>query len=328
LSEGEDQGQQKKPLKLTDLEGVGDATAKRLRDAGIGSVETLAVTPLRELMQRAGLGEQTALKLSGMARDLVGSGFISALELYQKRKGMIRCTTGSKALDKLLAGGIETQAMTELVGEYGTGKTQICLTLSVTAQLPPEKGGFGGGVIFFDTEATFSSERIYEICQAMGLDPEPILNGILISRVYTSDHQILLLEQAFKICQEEGIKLVVVDSLISHFRGEYIGRESLSERQQKLNNYLHKLMRLAEVFNLAVVVTNQAQADPAQFFGNPNKPAGGHVLAHACTHRIMLRRSKGQKRIAQIFDSPYIPSGECVFQISKKGIEDAEMEKD
>jgi DNA repair protein RadA len=311
-------------LKLEDIEGVGRVTAEKLRGAGVNSVEELAVTPIRELMEKAALSKKSASKLSEIARRIMSMGFVSAMELWEKRKDMMRCGTGSEALDDLLAGGIETKAMTELVGEYGAGKTQICLKLCVMAQLSPEQGGLGGGVVFFDTEGTFSAQRMHQIAQAMELDPDPILDGILVSRVYTSDHQILLLDHSFKICREEGIKLVVVDSLISHFRSEYIGRESLAERQQRLNNYLHKLLRLAEIYNLAVVVTNQAQANPNAFFGNPNRPAGGHVLAHACTHRVMLRKSKGVKRIARIFDSPYIPERECVFRISEKGIEDVE----
>ena len=310
--------------KLEDIEGVGRITAEKLREAGVNSIEELAVTPIRELIDKTELSKKSALKLSEIARRLMSMSFVSAMELWEKRKDMMRCGTGSEALDDLLAGGIETKAMTELVGEYGAGKTQICLKLCVMAQLSSEQGGLDGGVLLFDTEGTFSAQRVHQIAQAMELDPEPILDGILVSRVYTSDHQILLLDHSFKICREEGIKLVVVDSLISHFRSEYIGRENLAERQQKLNNYLHKLLRLAEIYNLAVVVTNQAQANPNAFFGNPNRPAGGHVLAHACTHRVMLRKSKGPKRIARIFDSPYIPERECVFTISEKGIEDVE----
>jgi len=309
---------------LEDLEGVGRVTAEKLREAGVTSLEELAFTPVKELVERAGLKQDFASKLPERARQLLGDSFISAKELWERRKNLLRCGTGSKALDEMLAGGIETQAITEFWGEYGSGKTQICLKLCVMAQLPPEKGGLGGSALFFDTEGTFSSDRVYQVAQAMGLDPQPILDRILVSRVYTSDHQALLLDHSFKVCREEGIRLVVVDSLISHFRSEYIGRESLAERQQRLNNYLHKLLRLAEVYNIAVVATNQAQANPQAFFGNPVRPAGGHVLAHASTHRVMLRKGKGPKRIARIFDSPYIPERECVFQISEKGIEDAE----
>ncbi len=317
------QEEEETELDWEDLKGVGRVTAGRLRDAGFYSVEELAITPLQELMDKAGLDKRSAEKLAEAARQRMNMSFISARDLWEKRKGMMRCSTGSQELDDLLAGGIETQAMTELVGQYGAGKTQICLKLCVMAQLPPEKGGLGGNALFFDTEGTFSAQRIHQIAEAMELDPEPILDGVLVSRVYTSEHQILLLDHCFKMCKEEGVRLVIVDSLISHFRSEYIGRENLAQRQQKLNNYLHKLLRLAELYNLAVVVTNQAQANPNAFFGSPNRPAGGHVMAHACTHRIMLRKSKGPKRIAKVFDSPYIPEHECRFTISDKGIEDA-----
>lgn len=311
-------------LKLEDLEGLGEVSARKLRDAGIDSVEVLAVTPVRELVDRAGLGKKSAYRFARLAGESLGDSFVSAWELWERRKHRLKCKTGSKALDKLLGGGIETQAMTELVGEYRTGKTQLCFTLSVRAQLPPEQGGLDGDVLFFDTEGTFSSDRIHQICQAMELPPKPIFNGILVSRVYTSDHQMLLLDHASKICREENVKLVIVDSVITHYRSEYIGRETLAERQQKLNSYLHKLMRLAEALNLAVVVTNQAQANPQAFFGNPNQPAGGNVMAHACTHRVLLRKSKKTKRIARVIDSPSIPYGECVFKLSDKGIEDVE----
>jgi DNA repair protein RadA len=212
--------------------------------------------------------------------------------------------------------------MTELIGEYATGKTQLCLTLCVTAQLPKDQGGLEGNALFIDTEGTFSSERVYQIASEKGLDPQKVLENIIVSRAYTSDHQRLLIDHLFKVCAEEKVKLVVIDSMIGHFRGEYIGRENLAERQQKLNQCLHKLLRLAEIYNMAVVVTNQVQANPAQFFGDPNKPAGGHVMAHACTHRIYLRKGKGGSRLAKIIDSPYLPESSAYFIITEKGIED------
>lgn len=208
-------------------------------------------------------------------------------------------------------------------------KLQPCLMLCVTAQLKPENGGLGGSVLFFDTEGTFSSQRIYQIVAQNGLNLEEILHNIILSRVFTSDHQMFLLENAFEKCAEEKVKLVVVDSVISHFRGEFLGRETLSDRQQKLNLYMHKLLRLAEILNLAVVVTNQAQSDPTPSYGYglTDRPAGGNILAHACNTRVWLRRGKGSKRIAKVFDSPYLPEAESVFQITEKGIEDAEDEK-
>ena len=158
----------------------------------------------------------------------------------------------------------------------------------------------------------------------MGLDPQKILDNIIVARAYNSDHQILIIDHLLKLCPQENIKLVVIDSMISHFRGEYLGRENLPERQQKLNQCLHKLLRLSEIYNLAVVVTNQVQANPAVFFGDPNRPAGGHIMAHACTHRIYIRRSKANTRLAKIIDSPYLPESEAHFRITEKGIEDVE----
>jgi len=312
---------------LEDIPGIGPKTAPKLRGIGIHSSEALAMTPVQEIVSRTGIEYKDAVRMVEGAREAISQtlslGFVTAAEIWEKRKNKMRCTTGSRALDSLLAGGIETQAITELFGEYAVGKTQLCLSLCVKSQLKPEEGGLAGGVLYFDTEGTFSPERIQQIAEGTGLDSKPILDGITVSRAYTSDHQALLLDHASKICEENKVKLLVVDSVITHFRSEYIGRESLSERQQRLNNYMHRLLRLAELYNLAVVVTNQAQADP-QYFGQPDRPAGGHVLGHACTHRVHIRRggSKGPRRVARIIKSPYIPEGECVFQISDRGIED------
>jgi len=312
---------------LEDIPGIGPKTAPKLRGIGIHSVEALAMTPVQEIVSRTGIEYKDAVRMVEGAREAISQalslGFVTAAEIWERRRSKMRCTTGSRALDSLLAGGIETQAITELFGEYAVGKTQLCLSLCVRSQLKPEEGGLGGGVLYFDTEGTFSPERIQQIAEGAGLDSKPILDGITVSRAYTSDHQALLLDHASKICEENKVKLVVVDSVITHFRSEYIGRESLSERQQRLNNYMHRLLRLAELYNLAVVVTNQAQADP-DYFGQPDRPAGGHVLGHACTHRVHIRRSglKGPRRVARIIKSPYIPEGECFFQISEKGIED------
>ena len=277
-------------------------------------------------MERTGLKYKTAKKVIDGARELLGLEFVSAKELWEMQKGRLRLTTGSKALDRLIGGGIETQAITELSGQYGTGKTQICHTLCITAQLPKEEGGLEGSALYFDTEGTFSPERIYQIAENRGLNPENALNNIIVSRVYTSDHQIFLLENAFEICAENNIKLIIVDSVISHFRGEYVGRDLLAERQQKLNQYMHKLLRLAEILNLAVVVTNQALANPIAYYGAPENPAGGNILAHASNTRLWLRRAKGSTRVARLIDSPYLPEGECIFKISEKGIEDVAIQ--
>lgn len=308
---------------IQDLAGVGPVTATKLREAGYDSISSLAIAPIRELIEKAGLENSVALKISRAARETIQTEFVTAKQLYERRQNLQRLSFASSNLDKLLGGGLETQAITEFVGEFGAGKSQICMKLSVMAQQPVQDGGLEGKVLFVDTEGTFAAQRVFQMAQAMKLDPEKILDGIIYSRVYNSDHQILTVDHAFKICQEEKIKLLVVDSILSHFRGEYIGRESLSERQQRLNSHLHKLLRIAQALNLAVVITNQVQANPQAFFGDPTRPAGGNILAHASTHRVMLKKASKGLRVAKIIDSPYLPESEAYFQITEKGVEDA-----
>jgi len=308
---------------IDDLEGVGPVTAGKLREAGFDCIEGLAVAPIRELVDKAGLEPSAAVKIVRAARQTIHLDFLTAKQLYDRRQSLLRLSTGSENLNKLLGGGLETQALTEFIGEYAVGKTQLCMKFCIMAQLPLQQGGLNAKVLFLDSEGTFAPQRVYQIAEAMSLNPDKVLEGIFIARIYNSDHQILTIDHAFKLCKEENIKLIVVDSVLSHFRSEYIGRENLSERQQKLNAHLHKLTRIAQALNLAVVVTNQVQANPQAFFGDPIRPAGGNVLAHASTHRVMLKKASHNLRCARIIDSPCLPESETYFAITEKGVEDA-----
>ncbi|MCQ5361876.1 MAG: DNA repair and recombination protein RadA [Candidatus Methanomethylicia archaeon] len=309
---------------LEDVEGVGPATAEKLRSVGITSVEALAVTPPRTLVEIAELTEEKASIITQNARALLNIKFTTAKDVLSKRANIGFITTGTKSLDNLLGKGIETQAITELIGEFGSGKTQICHELSVTVQLPVEKGGLNGRALYIDTEGTFRPERIMNIARGLGIDPDEALGNIIYARAYNSDHQILLVDEATNLIPANNVRLVIVDSVITHFRSEYPGREALAPRQQKLNKHLHQLLRMSDIFNIAVVVTNQIQSAPDVFFGNPNKPAGGNILAHGSTYRIWLRKSKENRRIARIIDSPMHPESECLFAITSEGLVDVE----
>jgi len=313
-----------KMLEVDEIDGVGPAIATKLLQAGYSTVQAVASAPLKELLEKTKLGDEAAKKIVRAARVMMHyDQLTTGLDIYQRRKEAEKLTTGVKALDAILQGGIETQSMTELCGEYATGKSQVCLLLSVMAHLPREKGGLGGKAVFIDTEGTFRPERVYQIAQQRGLDPEAALSNIYYARAMTSDHQTNLVETLGDLVVKENVRLVIVDSIISHFRSEYLGRECLSERQQKLNRHLHMLLRLAEMYNLAVVLTNQTQANPQAFFGDPNRPAGGNVLSHGTTHRLYLRKRAGA-RVATIMDSPSLPPNEAMFQITTKGIEDVD----
>jgi len=313
----------KSSYSLNDLPGVGDATLKKLKEAGILSVRTLAMYPLNKLTDEVGLGIKTAEKLVKTAQDVEKMGFKSADLIWEKRKLLNKLTTGSQNFDDLLGGGIEPGAVTEVFGEYRTGKTQLAHQLCVNVQLQYERGGLEGNALYVDTEGTFRPERIIQMAAALDLDHNEILKNTTIGRAYNSDHQILLIREASRIIEEKNIKLIIVDSLIGHFRSEYVGRGTLASRQQILNSHLHDLLRLSEVYNeLAVLVTNQVSARPDVFYGNPLTHTGGHIVAHGATIRVFLRKGKGEQRIAKVVDAPNIPESDTVFTITEDGIKD------
>jgi len=307
---------------VEDIPGVGPATAEKLRQIGFQTIEALATAAIRELVP-AGIGEKAAAKIIENARDGIALTFVTAAELIKIRKTVKQLTTGSKTVDELLASGLETQTITELYGQYGVGKSIMCHQLAVNVQLPEEKGGLNGGALYIDTEHTFRTEWIVRMSKSLGLDPEDTAKRIIYSGAYNSDHQILLLEKADKIIKDHNIRLIVVDSLTAHFRSEYLGREMLPERQQKLNAHMHRLGRLAEAFNAVAVVTNQVMAKPDAFFAMVVEPVGGHVVAHTSHTRIFLRRTaSGPVRIARLVSSTHLPEGERIFKITEEGVKD------
>ena len=313
-------------LKLIDLPGIGPAVFAKLESAGIYDMMSLAVMSPSELSDVAGVSAGVARKAIQAARNILDLGFTDGVAYEKKRENVINITTGSKNFDDLLGGkGVEGRAITEAFGAYGSGKTQVGLCLAVNVQLPADKGGASGKGVFIDTEGTFRPARIKQIAEKLGANPEKVLKNIFVARAFNSDHQILLLEKISEMIKEgEPIKLLVIDSLTAHFRAEFAGRGQLADRQQKLNRYMHDLMRLAEQHNLAVYVTNQVMTNPAQMFGDPTVPIGGNIVGHASTYRIYLRRGKKGSRVAKLIDSPNLPDNETIFYITEAGVKDEE----
>jgi DNA repair protein RadA len=305
------------------LPGVGEATLKKLIKSGFNSLESIAYTPPSIIQEESGLGEKTIVKLIKSSMDKLNIGFKSAEDVWEHRRTIAKISTGSQELDDLLGGGIETGSVTEFFGEFRTGKTQIAHQLCVNVQLPREQGGLEGNALYIDTEGTFRPERIIQMAEGLDLDHKQVLKNIIFGRAYNSDHQILLIKEAANLIKEKNIKLIIVDSIIGHFRSEYIGRGTLANRQQTINSHLHDLLRLADINpELGVVVTNQVQSKPDVFYGNPLQAAGGNIIAHGSTIRIYLRKGKGEQRVAKIVDAPHLPEGEAVFSITEHGITD------
>ena len=318
-------------LEIHDIEGIGPTTAKKLKEAGIVSVMDLAIASSEDLAIDINTSKESVatfvIGAQRLLRDykVIDKEFLTADAALEKRKAMLRCSTGSRALDELFLGGIETQAVTEFYGEFGSGKSQICHTLCATARQSIDSGGMDSGVIYIDTEGTFRPERVDQIARARGLDHRYVLKSVAVCKVYNSSHLELIVKDLGRYVNEFKAKLVIIDSIISLHRAEFLGRGTLANRQQKLNGMLHKLIRLAEIFNIAVVITNQVQSSPDTFFGDPTKAAGGNILGHSSTYRIYLRKS-GENRVAKMMDSPYHPYSDTRFTLNEKGTDDIQEE--
>eukprot|EP00002_Diphylleia_rotans_P038194 TRINITY_DN865_c0_g1_i1.p1 TRINITY_DN865_c0_g1~~TRINITY_DN865_c0_g1_i1.p1 ORF type:complete len:337 (-),score=71.08 TRINITY_DN865_c0_g1_i1:192-1202(-) len=317
------------PMPISRLEqcGISATDVKKLQEAGFHTVESVAYTTKKVLLNVKGVSEAKADKLLAEASKLVPMGFTTAAEYHRQRSEIIQITTGSKELDKLLGGGIETGSITEIFGEFRTGKTQICHTLCVTCQLPLDRGGGEGKALYVDTEGTFRPERLLSIAEKYELNGQDVLDNVAYARAYNSDHQCALLLQASAMLSESRYALLIVDSATALYRTDYSGRGELSARQMHLAKFMRSLMRIADEFGVAVVMTNQvvAQVDGASMFNaDPKKPIGGNIVAHASTTRLSLRKGRGETRVCKIYDSPCLPEAEAVFGIYGNGIGDAE----
>jgi len=336
---------------LEALPGVGPATADKLIDAGYESYQSIAVASPGELSNTADIGSSTAADIINAARDAADvGGFETGATVLERREQIGKLSWQIDEVDELLGGGLETQSITEVYGEFGSGKSQVTHQMAVNVQLPPEHGGLRGSCIFVDTEDTFRPERIDDMVR--GLDDEILeatledremegsieddetmeelvgafLDQIHVAKAFNSNHQILLAEKAKELAGEHEdtewpVRMVCVDSLTAHFRAEYVGRGELAERQQKLNKHLHDLMRIGDLYNTSILVTNQVAANPDSYFGDPTQPIGGNILGHTSTFRIYLRKSKGNKRIVRLVDAPNLADGEGVMRVTGDGLE-------
>lgn len=308
-----------KEKSVLDLPGVGAATVEKLELAGFDSIMAIAVATPGELVDASGVSESAARKMIQAARNEANMGFQSGTELLQKRESVTKIRTNTEDFDQMLGGGFETGAITECFGEFGSGKTQIAHVLAVNIQKQDPEAI----AVYIDTENTFRPERIKDLAEGAGLDPETVLRNIKVARAYNSDHQMLLAEKVQDLIKDNlNVKLVIVDSLTAHFRAEFVGRGTLADRQQKLNKHMHILLKLADMHNVCVYVTNQVMSKPDMFFGDPTQAIGGHIVAHASTFRIYLRKGKKSSRVAKLVDSPNLPEGEAAFMVEKEGLAD------
>jgi DNA repair protein RAD51 len=314
------------PIAALEQHGINAGDIKKMMEVGYNTVESVVYAPKKHLLTIKGISEAKADKIIAEGQKLIPTGFTTATEMHLRRSQIIQITTGSKELDKLLKGGIETGSITEMFGEFRTGKSQLAHTMAVTCQLPIDMGGAEGKCLYIDTEGTFRPERLLATAERFGLAGNDVLDNVAYARAYNTDHQSQLLVQASAMMAESRYAMLIVDSATALYRTDYSGRGELSARQMHLARFLRMLLRLADEFGVAVLISNQvvAQVDGgAMFAADPKKPIGGNIIAHASTTRLYLRKGRGENRICKIYDSPCLPEDEAVFAINADGIGDA-----
>lgn len=309
----------KQKSEIADLKGVGPSTEQKLVDAGLSTLMSIAVSSPTEVSEISGVSEVNARKLIKEARDSLKLGFQKAKEFARRRDDIKRVPIGNDVFDNALGGGFESGCIVEVYGQYGSGKTQLAHLLAVNSLAQ----NLDNKVIYIDTENTFRETRIKDFSEAKGLDFDDVMDRIYITRAMNSDHQILLVEEVEKIVQQDNsYRVLIVDSLTSHFRSEYIGRGTLANRQQQLNKHMHKLLKIADLYNMIVFVTNQVHSNPGVFYGDPTTAVGGNIVGHNSTVRIYFRPGKGGSTYFKIVDSPDLPQTDGNFLITKTGFEE------
>jgi len=318
-----------KKVKMTELKlvkGIQSRHLKILTENGINTAEALAMSGNKSISGMEGIGEATAKKLIWNARSALGMSEFRTVTEFQENHEFI--STGSLNFNAILGGGIETGFITEVYGPFKSGKTNLAHTICVTTQLPKGKGGLGGAVIYIDTENTFSKEKVRRIAKRFGLKSDSVLSHIFHARIYSSDHQSQMILEAEKLVKEKNARLLIIDSLMALLRAEYIGIGMLPQRQAVLNKMIHALSRIAESYNIAVLVTNQVAQQIRGMFSGIDA-IGGNIVAHGCHIRVMFKTkgfasNSSLERKAIIVDAPDLPPEECQFFITPAGIADSE----
>lgn len=318
---------------MTELEavqGIGPAVAKKLREVYVTTAELLAVQNPVELLKKTKMGEGTCEKVIKNARLLVGKfGFRSGLEIEQEMATKPRLTTGIPKVDQALRGGIEVGSIVEFFGPARGGKTQWVSQLAVTAQLPLEKGGLEGRVLWLDTESSFKPRTIRANAIRHGLDPDVTLGNIGRAEVVLSGQITEIFETIPQMCAEQDYKLVVIDSFTGLFRAEYTGLESLRIRQQDMNNLLNQMRRTSTATDCIFAYSNQVMAKISTYGGNPNAPVGGHIISHASDYRFYTRRTKGDTRKIELQDNAGLPEFDAELIVGWGGMyPDSKTKKD
>ena len=315
-------------LGVDQLKGVGSVTQKKLETFGVTSLIDLCIRGAQEIKEITGVAKPTCdswvFQSQKLLEDngLIRKSDMSTNELWEYQKAYPVISTKCDEVDNLISGGVRPEATYEVYGEFGAGKTQFCNSLTV------ETIHDGNNVIWIDCEDTFKPNRIAEMLKAREYaEDDEEVSGFLnqITYLYCPNTEQLMgtINGLSRILDDKKPKLVILDGAIGQFREEYLGRGTLAERQMQIARLMSHIKNISFYFRCAVVFTNQVQSDPSMMFGDPIKPIGGNVVAHASTYRLYFKKS-GKKRLARMIDSPEHAMADAEYILDAKGMSNVE----
>jgi len=241
---------------LTGLPGVGDVSKKKLEAAGVVSYYDLCIRGARGIRELTSMPMEKIIEAMNLAWKAVhAEGTIRPVSndpmvLLEHRNNMVRIPLKCDALDSILRGGFEPEALYEVYGENGAGKTQICYVAAVEAiQL------FNGNVVWIDCEDTFKPERLIEIVLSRGYAnsveeaQEKFFKNLHYIHATNTDRAEEAVNTLSPILDKKKPKLIIVDGMIGLYRAEYMGRGELAERQQRLSRVMDHLKSTGYIFN-------------------------------------------------------------------------------
>ena len=310
---------------MSDLErllyrlGIPESKAKLLFEAGILSVDALAFLKPQEISRLLKIDVKDAIRILEEARRASSLLLMNFPEFVTSSRRQY-FSTGCKALDKILGGGVPLGALLEIVGEAGSGRTQLAHQLCVTVQLPKERGGLQMKALYVDSEGAFRPERLISIAKRFDLIPRQVLRNVLHVRVLSFAQQYSAIVRSHEFLRY-GLGLIVLDSLTSLLRSEYAS--DLAKRRWALSRLLHALRLMAKE-GPAIVLINDVLSDP---YTGELRPVGGSILEQMTDVCLFLHKMEGGFRIAELTHAPDLPRGKARFKISAEGIIDYEGDK-
>lgn len=253
--------------------------------------------------------------------------FVTAFDYFGDKEKFQQIKFNVESLDTLTGGGIDIGSVTEIFGEAGSGKTQICMQLALNCVLPKENGGLAGRTIHISTDKQFAIQRLYQMASSLrervNLPDLELLDNIDIMEFSSKEELRVFVSVSLpqRLEQFANIRLVIIDSIAGIFRHEtnYIARAD------EMRGVVQKLERLADDHNFAIIMTNHVTS-------GIDDSCLGTAFENLVSTKLKIKNTEEYRtsksgisrvRLLDVIFSPRLPCRRERFLISSSGIVEA-----